>query len=136
MKECHKCYEVKPLDEFNRSRARADGHAATCRKCMKVYRKIHYDNNSKKIVSDVITRRNGIRAEVWEYKATNPCVDCGESNPIVLDFDHLGDKEFSISLGVARGLGMKRIMEEIAKCDVLCANCHRKRTFKRGGWVK
>ena len=73
-----------------------------------------------------------MRKFVIEYLSVNPCVDCGESNPIVLDFDHVrGDKTDSVSRMVMVGFSIKKISEEINKCDVRCANCHRIVTAKR-----
>jgi hypothetical protein len=131
MKICHRCKESKPLTEFNLNRAKVDGYASTCRACMKVYRKEHYHKYKKKVIVDVLCRRDDIRKEIWEYKASHSCIDCGESDPVVIDFDHLEDKEFNISHGVARGFSINRIMKEIEKCDVVCANCHRRRTYSR-----
>ena len=65
----------------------------------------------------------------------HPCVDCGETDPIVLEFDHLRDKRFSISKGVL-DRSWESVLEEIGKCDVVCANCHRRRTAKRGGFAR
>jgi len=77
-------------------------------------------------------RRNDLRKFVIEYLNVNPCVDCGESNPVVLDFDHVrGDKLDSISRMVMVGFSIKKISDEINKCDVRCANCHRIATAKR-----
>ena len=59
------------------------------------------------------------------------CVDCGESDPRCLDFDHVrGKKLRSVSL-MKTGYSVKVLREEIAKCEVRCANCHRKRTAER-----
>lgn len=69
---------------------------------------------------------------VREYLRTHPCVDCGEDDPVCLDFDHIGDnKVLDVALLVQRAYSLKRIQEEIAKCNVRCANCHRKITAKR-----
>ncbi len=59
-----------------------------------------------------------------------PCRDCGVSYPYyVMDLDHVrGDKLFPLSY---RGAGEQRLLAEIAKCDVVCANCHRARTYQR-----
>lgn len=62
-----------------------------------------------------------------------PCMDCGKKYPsYVMDFDHRDPdtKEFGISTGRS-GRGLKRVLEEIAKCDIVCANCHRIRTHSR-----
>ena len=62
------------------------------------------------------------------------CIDCGESDPIVLDFDHQLDKKFCISR--YRGHGIKALEGEIAKCVVRCSNCHRRKTAKDFGWYE
>lgn len=61
-----------------------------------------------------------------------PCLDCGHSYPhYVMDFDHVrGLKDFSIGGGL--GFSREQILAEIEKCDLVCANCHRKRTHERG----
>ncbi len=69
---------------------------------------------------------------VAEYLRTHHCVDCGESNPIVLDFDHVrGNKVYTISWLRKKPFSLKRIQEEIDKCEVRCSNCHRIVTFNR-----
>lgn len=66
-----------------------------------------------------------------EIKQAGGCVDCGEKNPIVLDFDHLKDKKYNISRMIHDGFSWKAIMKEVNKCEVVCANCHRLRTHNR-----
>lgn len=68
-----------------------------------------------------------------DYLRMHPCVDCGEEDPIVLEFDHLGDKSFDISKGL-RYRNWTSVLAEIKKCQVVCANCHRRRTTRRGGY--
>lgn len=61
-----------------------------------------------------------------------PCTDCGGSFPYyVMDFDHLDPSEKVDQVGVMLGYSTKRILAEIAKCEVVCANCHRVRTHLR-----
>ena len=69
------------------------------------------------------------------YFRDHPCVDCGETDPIVLEFDHLRDKKFGISTGI-RNRNWADVLDEIAKCEVVCANCHRRRTVRRGGFIR
>jgi hypothetical protein len=70
-----------------------------------------------------------------EFFRTRPCIDCGETDPIVLEFDHVGHKELTIAAGIRRR-SWQAILDEIAKCEVLCANCHRRRTALRAGFAK
>lgn len=68
---------------------------------------------------------------VKEYLSTHPCVDCGNDNILVLEFDHVtGNKLKAISIMVRNGSSIKKIKEEITKCEVRCANCHRIRTHE------
>ena len=81
------------------------------------------------------TRNEKRMRQLVEFFGANPCVDCGEADPLVLEFDHIGDKRFSISAGFS-GRNWQSILDEMAKCDVVCANCHRRRTAERGGHMR
>lgn len=72
------------------------------------------------------------------YLRENPCIDCGEDDIVVLDFDHRdpSTKSFSISHRLRGTTSWKRIFEEIQKCDIRCANCHRKKTARQENWMK
>lgn len=74
--------------------------------------------------------RKQVLAALRLYKAERGCKDCGERDPIVLELDHRVQSEKRFSLGRATGLGwsIERVMAEAAKCDVRCANCHRRKT--------
>ena len=65
-----------------------------------------------------------------DYFATHPCVDCGETDPVVLEFDHLRDKSFSIGAKLTNH-SWDAIVAEIEKCEVVCGNCHKRRTARR-----
>ena len=68
------------------------------------------------------------------YLLGHPCVDCGETDPKVLEFDHRDPaaKLHTISRMVADGHGVKNIEREVAKCEVRCCNCHRRRSLDEG----
>jgi hypothetical protein len=70
-----------------------------------------------------------------EYFRSRPCVDCGEHDPLVLEFDHLGDKRFTIGRALP-DRSWESLLAEIEKCEVVCANCHRRRTARRLGSVR
>lgn len=63
-------------------------------------------------------------------------MQCGESDPIVLDFHHRHGKDRAVSRMIADGLAISTIQSEIDKCDVLCSNCHRRVTAKERGWFR
>ncbi len=74
-------------------------------------------------------KRAQLRRKVWfeEYKSNLSCCKCGVNHPAVLDFHHLDptNKSFGISEAVRSGVSHVKLLTEIAKCEVICANCHR-----------
>jgi len=70
---------------------------------------------------------------VADYKRLRGCIDCGESNPDCLDLDHFNpnDKTEAIAILCCKSVNLEYLKEEIAKCDVRCSNCHRKRHAKK-----
>lgn len=80
-------------------------------------------------------RRKSLRDFVNAYKAL-PCADCGREFPVVcMDFDHREGKEDNVATMVAEGRPIEVVKKEIAKCDLVCACCHRIRTARRAGKV-
>ena len=70
-----------------------------------------------------------------DYLRANPCVDCGERDIVVLEFDHVrGEKKYNLSQMTSGAFGVATIQAEIEKCEVRCANCHRRKTAKDQGW--
>lgn len=70
------------------------------------------------------------KSRVDDYKNNKPCADCGMRYPYyVMQFDHLRDKKFGINK--IRSHSWEKVLEEISKCDLVCANCHAIRTFNR-----
>lgn len=95
--------------------------------------KRHYQKNRKAYIERKKKRRQKIRAQITAYKEERSCTDCGNYfSHYVMDFDHVkGEKKFAISRGPDKGLSFKTILKEIDKCELVCANCHRVRTFTR-----
>lgn len=91
----------------------------------------HYQANKNKYIERNKRYRDSIRAYVRKIKEETPCKDCSISYPYyVMDFDHLDNKEKTISFLAATGrIGV--LKKEIEKCEVVCANCHRIRTHNR-----
>ncbi len=114
---------------------------SVCKICHAEYNKKHYRNNPKpykdraKISGAKIASEN--KEYVLSYLGEHPCVDCGESDIEVLQFDHIemvgGNGKRVTSL---LRYSLNRIKEEISKCEVRCANCHVRRTRKQLGWER
>ena len=137
MRRCGRCDQEKPPDDFawrRKARGQRDNY---CRPCRAAYKQEHYRANRQRYIDQAQSRKRVISAERFAYLVAylrdHPCVDCGEADPIVLEFDHPRDKEFNISKGI-RDRNWQSVLDEIAKCEVVCANCHRRRTAKRGGF--
>lgn len=136
MKRCQTCQTTKPVSEFNLMAKSKDGLQARCRECSSVW----YQKNRTTHIANTTARKQRHREKMnrwlYEYLLTNPCVDCSESDPVVLEFDHFENKEFNVSWAVSYGLSLERIAEEVKKCEVRCANCHRRKTARDFGWWK
>lgn len=91
----------------------------------------HYYANRDVYLEKAKRRREEIKQYVNNLKESSPCSDCGKKYPyFVMDFDHIDEK--SIEIHVLRSLSSKkRLDEELAKCELVCANCHRVRTYNR-----
>ena len=77
-----------------------------------------------------------IRQYLIDYLSSHPCIDCGETDIVVLEFDHIESKEIGICKAVNRGWSLKKLQNEISKCVVRCANDHRRKTAKDFNWYK
>ena len=102
----------------------------------RAYQKKHYSENKEyykeKAKRSNRSAREWSRAFIHRVKRCLPCVDCGESNPIVLEFDHVcGEKRKNIADMANQAYSIGSIKEEMRKCEVRCANCHRQKTHER-----
>lgn len=135
-KTCSTCHELRPLTDFNVRRTAADGLQARCRSCSRQW----YADNREDHMRNVRVRNDRVRAEarvrLTDYLLEHPCVDCGESDVRVLDFDHEDPTTKLTEVGRLIGTAMpwQRVLEEIEKCSVRCANCHRRRTAEQLGY--
>ena len=137
MKKCATCGELKEETEYNWRYKSLGIRHPTYRECHKTYRKNWYETHKEQHLANVYERQQKVindgRQFVWDYLLTHPCVDCGESNPVVLEFDHVrGRKKFNVSAMAGQGYSIATIEKEIAKTEVRCANCHRIKTSREG----
>ena len=93
-----------------------------------IYSKAHYERNKKEVIARVAKNKKINRAWFTAYKKTLACTNCGENHPATLDFHHVihGKDNKKVNELVSDGNAKARIILEIAKCVVLCSNCHRK----------
>lgn len=101
------------------------------------YGRSYYERNRELTLVRSAAGRKKSRARnqvyVQQLKGSTPCADCGVIYPYyVMQFDHLGDdKEGDVATISSHGTSIKRLEEEISKCQIVCANCHAGRTFRR-----
>lgn len=122
-------------DSFNKHAKQPDGLQNVCRECNRARSKAYYQRNLEKhrtvAGARVVEQRKIQRAYLKELKENTPCTDCGVKYPsYVMDFDHLRDKSYDISAMIGK-TSLKTIQAEVDKCEIVCSNCHRVRTFTR-----
>lgn len=133
MKFCNNCKQSKAFTEFSAKGKKLQSH---CKVCQRKRSQTWYSKNKEIRRATLNARCKKLAAEAREwvdaYKTAHPCVDCNKYyHPWQMDFDHLTDKLFNISRAVKDGQTLARIKEEIGKCELVCANCHRNRTYFR-----
>ncbi len=127
MKKCYRCKETKPLSEFHKNKHRKDGVQTRCKSCKKETDAQYRLENMEYFIERAKKQKEELFKWYREYKSGLKCKNCHENRSVCLDFHHRDRKvKFaSVSKMIARGFSKAKIMEEIEKCDVLCANCHR-----------
>ncbi|MCA1615336.1 MAG: hypothetical protein LC800_14785 [Acidobacteria bacterium] len=134
MKHCTSCGQEKLESEFSR---KGEGLQDRCKACFAEYHRRYYEKN--KALYAAKNRRNKSRQRarlkaILVAEKQRPCADCGGVfHPWVMEFDHrdAADKVGAVGNLVSRGCTDERLLAEMAKCDIVCANCHRMRTFNR-----
>ena len=130
-KVCSTCKLSKPIEEFNfRNRATGSRHRY-CRECGKTFTRNHYRQNKRQYVERTL-RSHAKRREFLHQTKSRPCTDCGIQYPYyVMDFDHREGEEKIFEMNRVSYVTMSALKREIEKRDVVCANCHRERTYQR-----
>lgn len=140
MRVCCECKIAKPLDQFSFRNKTNGTRGYQCKLCWNFFNRNRYRSDSgyyktKAEKSRAINTK--IKAKlVLAYLQEHPCVDCGEKDPVVLDFDHQHSKLKTIGVLVNLNVSWDKIAAEITKCEVRCANCHRRKTAKEQSWFK
>lgn len=146
MRECTKCHKSKRLTDFYLKDKSSGRHHTQCKTCYKEHRKLTYKEHYRKYQVEYLKRgkirraklREEFRTNMLAFLAEKSCVKCGENDIRVLEFDHIHDsqKDFSISQAVRIGKTWSQVSDEIKKCQILCANCHKIKTAEQFGWYK
>jgi hypothetical protein len=140
VKVCGTCKESKDIAHFGFKDKEKKIRRSYCKKCQASYVKKHYQANPDYYKKKARERNDRIIEEnynkLYKYLEEHSCVDCGETDTIVLEFDHLDpkDKVMEVTLLVRGAYCWETIELEISKCEVRCANCHRRKTAKQYGW--
>jgi hypothetical protein len=134
MKKCSKCLLNKDESEFNKKTKKL--FQPYCKSCQKVYHSEYYNNNKSNYAkkNKKLKRRNV--EFIYNYLLSHPCIDCKESDPIVLDFDHQGNKFKNVTLMALQTYSLEQLKDEISKCEVRCSNCHRRKTAKERDYFR
>lgn len=136
-KQCCTCKISKSEDSFSKCARMSDGLQPRCKQCAAAY----FAANRDKVLPLIHARKKQLSKEkreiIWNHLQEHPCVDCGETDPLVLDFDHVrGEKRGNVSSMVTDNRPVRFFLEEIDKCEIRCSNCHRRKTARDRGWFK
>ena len=134
-KTCNSCKQKKEIKEFSFKNKARGLRQPKCKECTRAYLTRHYAANKevykKRAKQTTKRQREQNNRKIIEYLSTHPCVDCGENDIVVLEFDHIsGAKTTEVTIMRNAGYSWQRILKEIKKCEVRCCNCHRRRTYR------
>lgn len=134
-KKCPRCKKTLDFLKFN-WKIKNVKRAVYCKECSREYIKEHYYKNKDYYLKKAKKRNKKEKEKkskyIYNYLKNHPCVDCGERDILVLEFDHKDrqDKNHTISIILRENIRFKKLTNEVAKCEVRCANCHRRKTAK------
>lgn len=131
-KVCIECQRDMPIDEFRWRNKAMKWRQSLCRECDVDYRAKNYVKNPAMYMENNKRTQSKLKVLLNEMKS-GPCVDCKQSYPpYVMDFDHLDPKTKVVKVSALIFEGSRQLLlDEIAKCELVCANCHRERTHQR-----
>lgn len=136
MKKCTRCQTPKLESEFAIRDKNTGRLHSYCKSCKKEIDKSAYHENrwsrKTKLRAWAIERITKARIFVKRVKRFARCKKCGDKRWYVLDFHHVRGKNYNIGELASRGCTLKKLKEELKKCDILCANCHREEHYLKG----
>lgn len=130
LRECRTCKVIKPLIEYGVRRASKDGLMTECKSCNILKQKKYYKDNKTYFLDRNRELRASNREKYRLTKEGKPCANCGGTFPQeCMDYDHRGHKSKRLCVAQMLGYSWHVIQAEIDKCDLVCANCHRIKTY-------
>lgn len=125
-KICTKCPQNGPQPLYNFAIKSKTQRSPVCKTCKCDYNKQHYQANKANYIARAKIRTKAIRDWLKELKSKLNCNRCNETHPATIQFHHTDPttKEITLGSAIRYGWNKKRILKEIEKCEVLCANCH------------
>lgn len=119
------------LDNYSFKNKKTGKLCSVCKGCQSKYHRFHYENNKQRYIEQATKQREVFKERYISFKKTLKCVDCGNDDWRVLDFDHIANNKKSNVSSLVRFGSWDKLTEEITKCEVVCSNCHRIRTYNR-----
>ena len=137
IKICTKCGDEKDIEEFGFRDQGKGTRRSDCLKCYAELKAEHYKKNKATYLSHQQKARDRNREFIKSYLSDKSCVDCGNDDWRLLEFDHIGEKVGNISrLAFTRKFSIDKLLLEMEKCEIRCANCHRLVSYARQGSYK
>jgi hypothetical protein len=119
-----------PLADFHTS---TRGRQSWCKPCRAQYMREREELHLRQTSAARERRRAAARLFVLEILRGGSCSDCALADPAVLEFDHIGPKTADVAKLVHEGYALSRLEAEVGMCELVCVNCHRRRTARRAG---
>lgn len=136
MKVCTKCCLKKQNTCFSFKNKKLNRRHAICKDCHNKYvKEKQYFKYRKKHAENVAKWKKSKSLLLYNYYLENPCIDCGEDNPILLESDHVRGNKFSSISNMIGDFGWSKVLKELEKCETRCANCHRLKTAKERNYI-
>lgn len=135
---CFRCKQPRKVDGFNWRNKRLGTRQRRCKSCQSAETMNHYQRNKQSYIDRARAAKELKKQKIVKYLSLHPCVKCGCSEIVLLDFHHLDPKKKSsdICALIRRSAPWPIIESEIQKCEVWCVVCHRRHTAEQFGYYK
>jgi hypothetical protein len=136
--KCKKCGKEQDAEDYAWQNEKLGKRHPHCKSCQTLRSRKHYDTHKEEYLRKNRERRKQLVDEnhtnILKYFKEHPCVDCGETHPATLQFDHVRGRKFKIVSMMIHDYQWDKLLIEIAKCEVRCGNCHAKKTAREYNW--